>query len=399
MKRKQLYKNIFKIMLLIVMPLLTIVGYFAFFQDRTGEILGELKLLATEMAALYHIDEDALEGFNLFPVERQANWWDIYELTVLETSQNIFPFDESNMKWLEEDKIIPLRTPQDTLYIIFENVLGMNPQPYQPMRETFVLTLFYNYEQIDFRPLNQEHFTTAFFFSLPVGYQVQIPVQLSSDLEVNDYLNALTVAVFATPERHTLDRGAYFWRENAWGGYGLNERGIGIVHNFMISYGDARIKSLPHTAHELVEVDAFVGIGFGNEDTTSLEGQIASTRSPIYLSSGETLEMRFIGNVGSFDTFDGDEWLEESDPPLESYLFVALVNWQQAEINGAPYLLIAAPDVRMSHAGSFHVQIPEEAGLYEVVVFLIANPTEPNSHGFNRNVHPRISQRFTVIVE
>ena len=401
MEHRQLRKNILKIVIFLILPLVLIVNVL-----RGGRSLSFSVLeLATEtLEPVRYIDAHALEGFETFPMMRQLRGLN-YELFVSSEPREPLLFFDDDFQWLETNEMLSLNTPQDTIYIIFENILNTAGEFRNfPTRDTFILKVFYNYEAISFRPLNQDTFGTEFLFSLSKGYQVHIPIQLSDVLEVNDHLNMLTVAIFGTPERHTIDREANFWNwSEMLDHYYLTDWGNGIVHHFVITYGGEQPPNLTGVYHE---VNVFEDVGFFNalniaNEFDAFDQEAISTipASPMRVRPNEEIELIFSGNFGYFPYFP--EPTPPGYPELESYLIIALLDWQQVAINSLPYLLVDVSDgiaTSETHQGRFSITAPAESGFYDFIAFVIANPSTPTTDEFNRNTHNRISFRFTIEV-
>ena len=416
MKRKKMIKNSLKILVLILIPL----GIAWFVVDVINNLpVPIFQLSSDELAPLREVDPDALVGFDVFPVNRiiDNHFVDTYAISLVTHSDDVVPLFDDAGTMLEQEGIVSMATPQETIYVVFENPIndfGLNDQNvpnrgFIPIRETFILVLFYNYEQVEFRPINQPYFQTEFTFSLPQGHQVHIPIQLDQSLESNNDLNALTLAVFASPERHTIDRESDFWHV-IFDNYVLNTLQIGIVENFLISYGGWRNRTLQDNIQEVVEERGqmtFGAMGFNNrtlengmrpDDMLNVESW--TVHSPVRLPLGQEVGVNFFGNPRSLRS---SYWgIDLSEEIIEDYLFIALVNWEQAEINGFSYTSVQMFDETeylRGHSGRLNVRIPDEAGLYEVIVFAIINPTSLNTTRVNQVFSDQIAHRFTVVVE
>ena len=393
MMDKKLRKNILKIVIFLIIPLVLIV-YFVLRHDNIE--LSVLELSTEEMQTVREIDIEALEGFQFFSMMRQLRGVD-YELFVTnEQQQGSVVFFDDDLNWIETYDSLVLDTPQDTIYVIFENVLN-EAEEFEdvPIRDTFMLKVFYNYAEVSFRPLNQETFNTEFLFSLSEGYQVHIPIQLSEVLEEDDYLNNLTIAIFGTPEHHTIDREGNFWQENELNdSYSLSDWGNGIVRNITITYGGTQTPVL-HGIHHEVKIfenaeDQILHID--NEFDEFHEYAISTIpSSPMRVSTSEEIELMFSSALGSFESTE-----------VDNYLVIALMDWNQVEISGLPYLLVDVSETAMRYEtrqGRFSITAPDEPGFYDFVAFVIANPVSPNTNELNRNIPHLLSFRFTIEVQ
>jgi hypothetical protein len=107
-------------------------------------------------------------------------------------------------------------------------------------REQFILKIFYEFEEIEFKIAYQETFQSEFLFTLPEGYQVHIPIQLPETIEVINESKNLTFAIFTNPHYHTVNPLAEWHREcvTCSSGYALDDHGVSIITNFTLSIGE-----------------------------------------------------------------------------------------------------------------------------------------------------------------
>jgi len=400
---KQFRKNIFKVIIFLVIPFGVIIS-FLWRPNETKEYSTSLEISTEPMQSIREINQDALEGFEIFSMMRESSIE--YALFSSNEPKGAFSFDvlEDITRSFE---ILTLDVPQDTIYIIFENFLAeAEIADSSPVRDTFILKLFYNYEVIAFRPLNQTYFDTEFLFSLSEGYQVHIPITLSEELELNDYLNNLTIAIFGTPERHTVDLEAMFWHRFEHGdqySYYLNDWGNGIVQNFTITYDGNLPQTLHGVYHDVKALESINiyqplnivhEIGELNEFNEIAVSMVTS--SPLRASPNEELELVFSSSLGSSHYKIESE--REEAVKLENYLIIVLLDWEQIEINGLPYLLVDVTDDFMRYEtrqGNFRIQAPAEPGFYDFVAFAIPNLVNPPLS----ELYSPLSFRFTIEVE
>jgi len=364
------------------------------------EQAGGVALWEEPMTAIYEIKDDALGGFDIFQTSLRMG--PHYELNVSTSSgEQVAFWDDLADELMAFQHLIELETPQDTLYVTFENFLRHDEARFTG-RDTFVMKLFFNYEATSFRPLNQEVFMTNFFFSLQEGHQVQIPIQLSDELGVNDYLNHLTVAIFATPERHTIDPVANLVVE------GFLESHLGVVRQFDVTFGGRKQLTLAGeglTVYRLHNSSNVISVSpeFSSSDI-NLHNGVGSPPSPWRAIAGEEIVLAFTSNVGYFPYWP--KLTPPHYPTLEDYLIIGLLNWQQVELNGQPYLMVNASNRPMGGQemdyGFFSIIAPLEPGFYDFIAFVVPNPTHPRADGvfFSNGGMPGnpYSIRFTIEV-
>lgn len=361
------------------------------------------ELFDGEVSVIRQIDGDALEGLNVVEERRMFN---VYALHAQVEQLDAFSFFDDNNEWLKLDQILHLEAPQDTIYITFGNfITEQGTQMSLPMRENFVLKVFYNLNEIEFRPLNQALFDTEFLFHLPEGYQVEIPIQLSKLLDKDDYLNHLTVAIFANPQHHTVDPLAEWYIDDGFAGVIMNDYGTGIVSNFAISFGgDLEVVS-EVKSHEIDRnTDSFIsGLAVDPEFFTrdpEIWGNFPGIPpSPWRVLQGEEIKMAFAVNLGIFSEFLDSPLVV--DPIVDRFQIIGLLNWEQVELSGDPYIFGEALDgfqIDEGIQGTFTIAAPDEPGLYDFIAFAISNPID-NRDFPSHYRHIEIAMRFTIEVQ
>jgi len=268
-----------------------------------------------------------------------------------ENNQEIITYD-SEIGFFQ----INLEKPQDVIVIsVLNNCYVERP---------ILLKVFYNYEEIPFRVVGSDYYDTEFSFKLDGGYQINIPIQLFAELEVDDYLNILTIGVFPNPEHFAMN-------DNDWT---INNM-FGSMFNFAVSYGGSEERTLNVLFHETptqIEIEVpILAINQDNIEVVNEHGSVFSTIPNEFLQvvPEEIIELYFHFNTSIYG--------EESS--VTDYLLVSMLDWQQINKNEQPYILIEARHDDMlngfSDRGSFTVIMPDKPGFYEFVTFLVPNPT------------------------
>lgn len=228
-----------------------------------------------------------------------------------------------------------------------------------------LVKLFYNFEEVPFMISGSSYYQTEFIFTLPAMYDVHIPVQLDSRLEVNEFLSSrLTVAYFLVPELHI--------------GESIDFRGSsvdGMALNFEIDYGsNDRHFHLPLTDLPYYPLpELATGFMINRDFTPTNAGR--SIQVPPYLlqvSPGEKIDLSLVVNGNWFLT------LEE----MESYLVIAMLDFRQILMSGQPFLHFAASQGQ--HV-PFTIVAPMEPGMHEFTALAVHNPMQPlrNSNFFS----------------
>ena len=290
-----------------------------------------------------------------------------------------------------EHSIDPIRleTPQDRLNISLTNdsVEEIN----------VIIKVFYNYQEATFRIVGSETYVTEFIFTMPGGYDVDIPFHLDPTLEAGETLSKLTVAVFPNPENFTMqeqeseDSVHYFH--------------TGLVLDFEINYGSDLPLSLSVPESDTVDdVHDMWGIFTVNAESEPVIG--GGFMPPPYLlqvTPNEQVELAFFGNMSVWEMVGMAPHGEaiERTTEITDYLIISMLDWQQIPMNGDPYLWLRGREgerggVTYGQHGRFYIEAPSEPGFYEFVAFLVHNPK--SSFAWETFVPLEVATRFTIEV-
>jgi len=266
---------------------------------------------------------------------------------------------------------IVLNSPKDTLVAqVGHLTLGDEARSY-------LLKVFINYEEVAFRPLGMGSYSyeTEFLFSVPAGYEAFIPFALDFELPNSDYTHALTVVAFGDPHLHFSEVGAE-WKST-----------VAMGLNFDVTYGDSPQMinlSVPYAQ----PISQYADKQFHSVQINQVFDISDFFQFPNYhikVSQNEMIELAWWANP-------------HTEEIIENYVIVAMLDWQQIEMNNKPYLLVNVEDDdnNLVDHGTFTFQAPDEVGLYEFIAFLVPNPTQPLN--VNNFFPLEITQRFTIEV-
>ena len=284
---------------------------------------------------------------------------------------------EFEWDWYEElwNGYLELNSPTNPLIAHISNVSREGSY--------FVLKMFLNYEEVSFRPLAAAEFETQFTFFLEGGYQADFPFVLDLSTADLEGTSKLTAAVFVDPDRHAISG------DHRWSGFG---DASGMVLNYDLFSGTREdiVLDVPYTqAAEHREAVTFntiqINTQFGDFQTKEF---IHSAEHSLQVRRGKTLELAFFASPFVTDVYE-----------LESYIILALLDWQQIPINGQPFLYIHVKDHDFEHVmehGVLTIEVPDEVGVYDFIAMIIPNPTRRNSFGNYRPMD--LSDRFTIEV-
>jgi len=269
---------------------------------------------------------------------------------------------------------IYLETPQDELLLTLGNHTNVD--------RNFVLKLFYNYEEVDFSVVGTEEYSKEFLFTLPSANQVEMPIRLDQNLTTSNSISKLTVAVFMAPERFAMQERKLFEDFN-----------LGLVLNFeIVYYNDSElVLNFPSVEPSLRILEAYGIHGLGiNQEFNPPGYAIYVPENPLMVSTGEEIEFGFVTN--------STNWNYDQVNVAEDYVIIVLLDWQQQPVNGQPFLLVnGSPEPDIGDHGRFYITAPQDAGFYEMIAFLVPNPTQANSAASFFPLEQ--SMRFTLVVE
>jgi len=280
-----------------------------------------------------------------------------------------------------------LETPQDPLTAIVLNGADGDQSI------TYLLKIFYNYEEVFFR-IGSSEYMSEFVFSIDAGYRFDIPIYLDLPLTSSNTnsISKLTAGLFVYPEQLAMinldadeENFIRFWNNN--------------ILNFEINYGyDAPIIL---TMPEYEDVTTIVDMPLASISVTQffdfpyvefepgfLDVEWMDSLELLHLQTtpGESIELAFVANLHSSVT-EG----------LQGFVLISMIDWQQVIMSDQPYLYISTDPtaIEISQFGHFFVDAPNDPGFYEFVMLAIPNPTAPLSWG---NYFPLEIARFTIEV-
>ena len=282
-------------------------------------------------------------------------------------------------------------SPDDMLEAIISNVSAYE--------RGFVLKLFLDYEEISFRVVGEETYKSEFHFSVEGGYEITIPFILDLNLSYIDSVYKLTAAIFVDPHLQAMGNdNELFWHSYANAinfdlsiGLGENVKHIelGSSYNHMPLERSYNIgfMSMHVIAETLSTLDSVWELGL------ELENQPV-----VQVAPNEEISFSFVASPFPFTWgSEGDERPKELI--VQNYVIVSLLDWQQIDMNGYPYLFVHVEDneyERITDLGHFTIIAPDEPGFYDFIAILIPNANHRNTE----ITHSRLdtSMRFTIEV-
>ena len=394
MYEKKSKLKIWLLRLCITISLLVIIGvayHSLFLREMVTESAFEF---SNEATPIRQIGESTVDELSIFETGRGG--WSSYALYATTTRpEGVLAVNDDERFYVADDSSyrLNLSSREDQIYVVFENFYIPEGSWLAGLaaRETFILQVFHEFELVEFRIENQPAFGTEFLFSLPEGYQIHLPIQLSEEIELSDQWENLTIGIFAQPEYHTVDPLAQWYEEHLHHPVDSPHRLMfsnepaGVVSSFALfigepfiddqaqGLGETRLLLTANTEQSLEEV----GIG---------STMVGNPPSPWIVSPGEEIELVFALY---------NEVYNSELAVIDDFVMVGLLNWEQIPLNGQPYLL-ERTDLAVGEAmiSTFRIMAPDEPGYYDFVVFAVANVGDVSSFREGST-----AVRFTIRVE
>ena len=253
--------------------------------------------------------------------------------------------------------------------------------------QTLLLKVFVDFEAVPFKVAGMDDYVLTFIFETPTQHRITIPIHLYSGLIDTGYNRNFTVLSAVYPQYYMHQELDFLQTE--WGG-GIHFN-WGMVLNLELNLGHDEIVLQADIFENIVHTEGFGGFelnqnfdvydNFDAYHSENEDGTLVFTQHPpprhLEVRLGESLKLAFTINLhpGLIElvTEDGTEYIEP--PPLTEMVMIILVDWNQVEIEGNPYLFIQLTDEqvekRYGQFGIFHLALPEEVGFYDVVAFVV----------------------------
>ena len=245
----------------------------------------------------------------------------------------------------------------------------------------FILKLFLNYEEIMFRVLGNEEFSNKYVFFLPGGKQIEIPLVLDVYCSAQDYTYKLLAGIFIAPYSH-----AKYLEEPAF------VHGTALNFDIILGEGGAIGENMSYNTKSIARVEntEFKDFRISTQFNDLMEIEYFVPPNALFqVRRGEVVEWSYFVNPS----------LPYEDWELDNFLIMAMLGFEQVNLNGKPYLFAEVAECgtgELVEQGVFTIEMPDEVGLYEFFALLVPNPTHPNS--WLNFVPLEMTERFTIEV-
>lgn len=239
----------------------------------------------------------------------------------------------------------------------------------------FILTVFYDYQQIPFKISDDNNYDISYKFELDTGKEIELPLYLSEDVDKDNGIHKLLISFTIWYDIHAGD----YEDKSTWYGYSQT---YDVIYNENEMFIDTP-NNITHT-----DIDKTIDLMYNfeiNKDYaySILESNILPSMETL-ITTNKNDEVKLMYNVSA------------TEIDTEDLLILLTVDFNQTIINNKPYELIKLPKGKTG-IGEINFMAPDKEGKYEVIAYLIYNPFQQNQLTSHSIVSS--AQRFTLEVK
>jgi len=245
----------------------------------------------------------------------------------------------------------------------------------------YVFKVFVDYEEVPFRLEGGVEYITELFFFLERGQEVEIVFGLDMELAEENVTHKLTAGVFVDPCRQVISEDNY--RD-------FDQRSMVLNNDLIFGSGNPTDLSVSPVFEVSLreEDDQFVDLFIAPELRLNDDGFYRMPDFVVQARRGEPIDLSFIVSPYARGASE-----------VENYLIIGMLNWQQIELSGQPFLFVDASEHDFDFIrdyGTFVLEGIDEVGFYDFTAILIPNPTDPVT--FSNSIPLAMSNRFVIHV-
>lgn len=242
---------------------------------------------------------------------------------------------------------------------------------------SIIMKVFYDYQMIDFKLADTDTYASEYTFNLESGKKIDIPILLDEDsIKFDQNIHKLLVTFSTGYHQNASDF------DSVTDEYGINAV-FDVVHNL-----DYKNKTMPYSYNYLLPEDNFeqnYGKLIFNTDYENVtpKGDFGGILNPTpFLNVKRSSSLDLMYNIGKNGS--------------DNALLIMTFNFEQVNINDKYAELIKLDGKEGTANGKISIKVPDAAGKYEVIGYVVHNPFDKYSGGSNMAY---TSYRFTLIVE
>ncbi|MFT9815996.1 hypothetical protein [Lysinibacillus sp. NPDC056185] len=241
----------------------------------------------------------------------------------------------------QENGQILMKNPQDLLEVNFKN---------RGNSGKYILKVFYDFKETKFS-VEKDHYASSYVFDLETGKSIDIIFSLDQNLNKDNKIHKLIVAIYASPEKNAKTIKAM-----------TNSYGMTLPYTIYFE-GNKKYNMQKTLTKEyqqpLDKLDLqFQGLMINNDFKKSKE--VLFPPYSIKAKKGEYLKLAYYSGKYDID--------------IQDYLIISMIDWKQVKMNNDDYLLLENDSEKVDY-GTFSVKVPNEEGLYEYSAIIIPNST------------------------
>lgn len=244
-----------------------------------------------------------------------------------------------------------------------------------------VMTVYYNYEQIDFKLNLEDDYTNQYVFDIKDGELIEETLYLDSTIEMNECMNKLMISFTSGYDTHQSDLDTY----------PTNEYGITTIYDlfFTNNFEEGNDKVDAASSEPIIPKNVFQDfvsepliINMDYENKLQNQKLISVPEKNLQVQPNEKVNLMY--NISNSES--------------NLALMILTVGFEQVKINNKYYEVIELNESNSVFNDSFDFVAPSEVGKYEVIAYLIYDPfkTMKSTSLFNSTVGH--SYRFTLEV-
>lgn len=240
----------------------------------------------------------------------------------------------------------------------------------------FVMTVYYDYEQIDFQIGEDGISDKEYIFTLEDGYEITLPIYLPEEIE-KDGAHKLLVSFCIGSDVHAMNLEEF----SNW--YGFQK-----VYDVVFDVENTTFVEITDFNAPDKTVDLLYSFSLNQDYSYSIIDTQIMPHPPKVLNAkcGETVDLMYnISNNVAGVVNNGE------------VLIIVSVGFKQVTIDGELYKLLTIPDGKTG-MGDLKIQAPQDPGYYEVIAYAITNPFTKNTFDNNISSELQSSYRFTLCV-
>lgn len=312
-------------------------------------------------------DKNDNKQVNIHPDMKVAKW-DNTKYADWESSVGLDVYNENSFNTEDENsnkanKILYIENLNDPITLKFNN---------NGKKRNFIVTVYYDYEQIPFKISETNDYDLHYKFELDDGYEAELLLYLPRDLKMEGN-HKLLISFTIGHDINAKDISG----QSDW--YGMN-----AVYDIVYDINDVEFIDY-HTYEKATKtIDQTYRFTLNEDFHYSIldTNILPHVNKVITIKPGEKLNLMYHASTLGSDA--------------EKILLLATIGFEQVNIDGKKYKLLEIPTGETG-IGEIALTAPEQPGFYEVIALAVSNPFAKINDESNFEVYSSV--RFTLEVK